>query len=109
MGPGIGVRAKELAIGYMRKPGERMPVGAVVRGECPADRLRRHALFDVIVPEDVILVVDIDEAVAERLAEDRQYRHEQEHANERRGKHVTLASRRRESPFAPRKQCIFPG
>ena len=52
-----GVRAEQLAVEHVRKPGERMPVAGMNGGEGPAEAGQRQAAFDERVFGDVVRVV----------------------------------------------------
>ena len=76
-----GLQAIKLAVQHVREPGQRMPVAGVVRGERPGDSLAGQAPADVPVLVDVIVVVEVDEVVAGRLAEDGDHRQQQQAAD----------------------------
>ena len=65
-----GVEAIELAIQHQRDPGERMPVGGMAVGKRPGDPLRRQPVCHLRIFVYVLVVIEVDELVADRLAED---------------------------------------
>ena len=73
-----GLQSVEIAVQHVREPGQRVPVERLVRGDCPGDCLTGQAVLDVCVVEDVVIVVEVDDVVADRLAKDDDHRqHEQ--------------------------------
>ena len=72
-----GIQLKKLAIQGVREPGQRMPVGLIVSGERPLDRVPLQAGLHVHVFRDVDGVVVVDERmlvyrIVEREGRDRQ-------------------------------------
>ena len=64
----------------------------MVGRESPFDSRGREAAPDVVVPEDVIVIVDVDKPVPEGLAEDEQHGRQQKHADGGRRAGVVLAN-----------------
>jgi hypothetical protein len=64
------IGAEELPVGHMRQRGERVPVPRMWLGERPLHRGPRQPAFDLRVIVNIDVVVIIDEAVPQRLAED---------------------------------------
>ncbi len=60
------VELKKLAIQSVGKPGHRMPVGRVVGGESPRDRIPGEPRLNVDVVSNIGVVVVIDEGVMNR-------------------------------------------
>ena len=52
-----GVELKQLNIRFVREPGQGVPVGALVRCQCPGDRLPNYARLHVGVVDDVAVIV----------------------------------------------------
>jgi len=60
-----GVQTVHRDVGHVRNPGEGMVVSAVQRGKCPLQTRRREAIENNRVLVNVILIVVVDEIVAE--------------------------------------------
>ena len=88
----VGVRAVELAIQFMREPGQRMPIGGVIGCESPRDAMQRQPALHLGIPKDVVLVVDVDKPIPGGLAEDEHHRQQKKHAHGRRRAGVARAS-----------------
>src|ERR1700757_4162528 len=56
-----GIVAEPLIVSGVRQPGERVPVGGVVSGEGPGERLPAQARLHMIVDGDVDIVVVVNE------------------------------------------------
>ena len=67
------LKAVELAVGHVRKPGERMPIAALPAGESPADPLGRQPANDLPILVDILIVVVVDETVAQRPAKNEKH------------------------------------
>jgi hypothetical protein len=52
-----------LDIKHVGEPGERMPVGGVVMGECPDDVLKVEPRVHIGISKDVVIIVVIDKAI----------------------------------------------
>ena len=60
----------ELHVEQMGEPRERMPVVGMVGREGPDDGTAGQAMLDMRIIVDVVVVVVVDERMAERLTED---------------------------------------
>ena len=60
------IKLKKLAIQGVREPGQRMPIGLIVGGECPLDRVPVEPVLNVNVLGDIAIVVVIDERMMNR-------------------------------------------
>ncbi len=56
-----GCESEELAVHHVRDPRQRMPVGGVLRRECPADAAPAQTGNDFRILVDVVPVVEVDE------------------------------------------------
>ena len=60
------IELKELPVQSVRKPGHGMPIGLIVGGESPRDRVPGEPRLNVVVLGDIAVVVVIDERVMNR-------------------------------------------
>src|SRR5271165_2834068 len=55
------IQLEQLVIHDMRKPGYGMPVGQIVAGKCPTDRVRAEAILYVRIADDVCIIIHGEE------------------------------------------------
>ena len=67
-----GIETKELAIQHVRKPGQRVPVGGVKRGESPGNPGQREPARDDGIVPDVEVVIEVDELMTDHLPVNRE-------------------------------------
>ncbi len=78
----------------MGKPRQGVPIAGVVAAERPADGLRGEALLNLRVRIDILVVIIVDELIADRLAEDQPDRQQQPHADRQHARAGRPAGRR---------------
>ena len=71
----------DLAVEHVRDPRQRMPVAVVTATEDPGDSVPGESLTDVRVGIHVHVVINVDELVSERPAEDQSHRQHEKTAD----------------------------
>ena len=95
------IQPVELAVQHVREPSQRVPVGGMELRKGPCNSLRGETSGHVWIAVYVLVVVTIDELMAERLAEDQGHRQQEEAADGEDG--PAAGRRRKKSIFRPRQ------